>query len=237
MRTYRAFILLMLTVIFLIVFGNYLIHVNSEWYSGNQAVYNKNRGEKIILIEIDKKTLYLIDNNDINYLKKYSIATGKPSSPTPIGTYKITNKGKWGEGFGSRWIGLDIPWGNYGIHGTNKPGSIGFNVSAGCIRMRNSDIEEIYEEVNVGAKVVIINGHFGPFGYGFRNLRPGDRGADVLEVQKRLKIYGFYNGDLDGIYGEGMKHSLINYIKENGLELTDEINEEIYEKLGIILMD
>ena len=148
-RTYRALILLILTVIFIILFGNYIIRINSEWYMGNQSVYNKNREGKTILIEIDKKKLYLIDNNHMNNSKEYSIASGKPSSPTPIGTFKVTDMGKWGEGFGSRWIGLDIPWGNYGIHGTNKPGSIGFNVSAGCIRMRNSDIEEIYEEINL----------------------------------------------------------------------------------------
>ena len=54
--------------------------------------------------------------------------------------------------------------------------------------MRNSDVEDLYDKVNIGTKVIITNGPYGPFAYGYRDLRPGDRGADVLEVQKRLFI-------------------------------------------------
>jgi lipoprotein-anchoring transpeptidase ErfK/SrfK len=42
------------------------------------------------------------------------------------------------------------------IHGTNNPGSIGGFVSAGCIRMQNSDIMDLYRRVNVGTKVVFV---------------------------------------------------------------------------------
>ena len=42
------------------------------------------------------------------------------------------------------------------IHGTNNPGSIGGFVSWGCIRMRNSDIMDIYERVSVGTRVVVM---------------------------------------------------------------------------------
>jgi len=44
----------------------------------------------------------------------------------------------------------------YRIHGTNEPWTIGTNVSAGCIRMTNSDIIDLYERVPVGAKVVVL---------------------------------------------------------------------------------
>src|SRR5699024_7537121 len=83
--------------------------------------------EVAILIEINEKRLYLIKGQEI--LKTYTVATGKPGSPTPIGEWTIVQKGAWGGGFGARWMGLDVPWGKYGIHGTNKPGSIGSNAS------------------------------------------------------------------------------------------------------------
>ena len=46
----------------------------------------------------------------------------------------------WGGGFGTRWLGLNVPWGIYGIHGTNQPWSIGTQASAGCIRMFNRHV-------------------------------------------------------------------------------------------------
>jgi len=44
----------------------------------------------------------------------------------------------------------------YRIHGTNEPWSIGLNISSGCIRLRNEDIEDLYERVELGAKVIVI---------------------------------------------------------------------------------
>jgi len=44
----------------------------------------------------------------------------------------------------------------YRIHGTNQPWSIGLNLSSGCIRMLNSDVEFLYEKVKLGSKVVVI---------------------------------------------------------------------------------
>lgn len=87
---------------------------------------------------------------------KFKIAPGKNETPTPVGHFKVISKSKdWGTGFGTRWLGLDVPWGTYGIHGTNKPNLIGQNVSAGCVRMRNRDVEKLYELVPVGTPVHI----------------------------------------------------------------------------------
>lgn len=47
--------------------------------------------------------------------------------------------------------------GQYAIHGTNRPGSIGGFVSYGCIRMRNSDIKDLYSRVGVGTRVTVTN--------------------------------------------------------------------------------
>jgi lipoprotein-anchoring transpeptidase ErfK/SrfK len=57
---------------------------------------------------------------------------------------------------GTRWMGLGYK--GYGIHGTNHPESIGHAASHGCIRMRNHDVEELFELVRVGDEVELISG-------------------------------------------------------------------------------
>ena len=54
---------------------------------------------------------------------------------------------------GAAALGLDR--GNYAIHGTNDPSSIGGYVSHGCIRMHIPDVEELYDEVPLGTPVYI----------------------------------------------------------------------------------
>lgn len=232
----KHYFYLSLILVLSIIYIGYSSYINQTQLSH----FHKDNIKEIpntILIEVDKKTLSLIDGNSNNVISTYTVATGKDNSPTPLGSFNIIQKAAWGGGFGSRWIGLDVPWGKYGIHGTNKPGSIGGNVSAGCVRMKNSDIEELYSMINLKTKVLIINGIYGPFGSGFRTLKPGDRGSDVLEVQKRLNQKGFYLGEFDGIYGENMKKSLLDFLKDNNIPLTDKIDQNIYKELNIILMD
>ncbi len=236
-KLYMSILIMLLVAIFLIL-GNLIYKISMKHRINLEDVYLKNKaGNYTILVEVHKKQLKLIDRENESIVKTYPIATGKPSSPTPLGTFKIIEKAQWGEGFGTRWLGLNVPWGKYGIHGTNRPELIGGNLSAGCIRMRNRDVEELYSMVGHNTTVVIVNGLYGPFGQGFRVIKPGDRGSDVLEVQKRLKQKGYYEGSLDGIYGEGMKSALIKFIKDNNLPLTDKISGEIYSKLDIILME
>lgn len=91
-------------------------------------------------------------------IKAYPVGVGKPSTPTPAGHFaivkKIINPGSM---LGSRWMGLSIQGGNYGIHGTNNPSSIGGYVSNGCIRMYNHDVEEIFPQVQIGTPVNIFS--------------------------------------------------------------------------------
>lgn len=231
----------MILSIFIIMFfliANHIYHNIPEKVAIYSYKKNKTRESDLaIVIEVDRKELHLFNKKDSKIISSYPIASGKEDSPTPLGNFKIIYKDSWGEGFGSRWMGLNVPWGIYGIHGTNKPGSIGSNASAGCIRMLNTHIEELYEKVPVKTDVIIINGDYGPFGPGFRTLKPGDKGADVLEVQKRLKQRGFYSGEFDGIYGEGMKRALLDFLEKEEISLTDKIDEEIYKRLNIILID
>lgn len=237
---YKRYVMLLISglVVLISLSGYYIRNLDTMNFNNYRYIENnKEQNDYAVLIEVDLKKLSIIDRKDGSTLKSFPIATGKTNSPTPLGSFIITEKAHWGEGFGSRWMGLNVPWGTYGIHGTNKPGSIGSNLSAGCIRMRDSDVEEVYELVRESSAVVIINGMYGPFGNGFRTLRPGDRGADVLEVQKRLLKKGYYKESLDGIYGESMKKGLIEFLKDNNIELTDRINEKIYNFLDIYLMD
>lgn len=215
-------------IIFLFSAGGYTVKAAPKVDS------NKNLD---ILIDLGEERLYLIDVEENVILKKYSVASGKPNTPSPIGTWKVIDMSKWSGGFGTRWIGLNVPWGNFGIHGTNKPESIGCEASHGCIRMFNRDIEEFYDYVRNGMIVTIYAGTNGSFEKGLKTLKPGDRGSTVLEVQRRLKDRGYYLGDLDGIYGEGMKQYVIKFRKDNNLAISHDIDYEFYKKLGISLED
>lgn len=189
----------------------------------------------MILIEIEEKTLYLFDNKEI--VKKYPVASGKPGYPSPIGSWKVVNKGDWGEGFGGGWLGLNVPWGNYGIHGTTREGTIGRSASHGCIRMRKKHIKELYDIVPLGTPVIIKNGPFGPFGTGFRELTPGDRGSDVLAVQRRLKNLGYFSGDETGIYEDDLKKAIYKFQEDKGLTIKYTITDADYNAMGFKIFE
>lgn len=118
-------------------------------------------------IEIDKSenSLTLKARNEI--VKVYPVSTGKNNS-SPVGEFVIKDRFTDPVWFhkgdvvppddpknflGTRWLGFDLP--QYGIHGTIEPQNIGKQVSSGCIRMRNEDVQELYDLVPVGTKVTI----------------------------------------------------------------------------------
>jgi lipoprotein-anchoring transpeptidase ErfK/SrfK len=117
--------------------------------------YNKKDTAYSITIDTTNHTLTLFQGEDV--IKVYPVAVGKAATPTPKGAFKIINKAiNPGGPFGVRWLGLNAPNGDYGIHGTNNPSSIGKNVSNGCIRMYNNDVLELSKLVSVGTPVKII---------------------------------------------------------------------------------
>lgn len=106
-----------------------------------------------IVIDLSDRKLYLFDNGKT--VKTYPVGVGKMSTPSPAGNYYIANKRpNPGGPFGVMWLGLSLP--HHGIHGTNKPGSIGGYVSKGCIRMYNRDVLELSKMVSIGTLVKII---------------------------------------------------------------------------------
>lgn len=123
----------------------YYLYPYTEFY---RAIYR-------IVINTKAHTLTLFRDN--NVYKTYKVAVGKPSTPTPKGTFKIINRAvNPGGPFGARWLGLNIPYGDYGIHGTNNPSSIGKSVSNGCIRMFNNQVIELSNLVPIGTTVTIV---------------------------------------------------------------------------------
>lgn len=218
MRLYRHYSVALLLA-FILIFG----------YGAKAA---EMRHKYNILVDVSVFDLYLIDKDTNKIVKVYPIAGGKPSTPSPYGTWKIVSKAEnWGAGFGTRWMQLNVPWGVYGIHGTNKPLTINNPDSLGCIRMLNSDINELYKLVDCGTDVVVYGGPYGLNSNVFRTLEPGNKGADVLEVQRRLMDRGYYSGNLDGIYGESMKEAVIKFKKDNRLKFTHYLDKEFYNAL------
>jgi lipoprotein-anchoring transpeptidase ErfK/SrfK len=113
-----------------------------------------------IVVSIPDCKLALVENGRV--VKIYRVAVGAQVSPRPSGEFKITQRlveptyyapgvvippGK-DNPLGTRWLGLSRK--GFGIHGTNQPGSVGRRASHGCIRMRNRDMEELFELVRAG---------------------------------------------------------------------------------------
>jgi lipoprotein-anchoring transpeptidase ErfK/SrfK len=101
------------------------------------------------------------------YVRAFTIGIGKDGA-TPLGKFTVLNKvtnpqytdpeghvidgGDPNNPLGERWLDLGK---GYGIHGTIAPNSIGKAESRGCIRLRNEDVEEVYDMLAVGSEVTI----------------------------------------------------------------------------------
>lgn len=122
---------------------------------------------KRIVVSIPDRKLVLLEGERV--VKVFDVAVGKPATPSPEGDFTIENRltnPTWygpnkvvGPGktnpLGTRWMGLSAS--GYGIHGTNVPQSIGKAASHGCIRMRNADVEELFELIPAGATVQLLD--------------------------------------------------------------------------------
>lgn len=190
------------------------------------------QGEVKIIVDTFKLRLIVLDDNEP--FKVFPIAIGRSSTPTPVGNFKIVHKAvNWGTGFGTRWMGLNVPWGKYGIHGTNKPWSIGKMASHGCIRMYNRDVELLYSWVKINTEVIIVGNPFGRLSYNKRTLIRGSRGSDVVALQERLILLGFLEGKADGIFGYNTEKAVKDFQKANKLKVTGQVGWEEYQRLNL----
>jgi L,D-transpeptidase catalytic domain len=119
-----------------------------------------------IVVSIPDRKLALLENGQV--VKIYDVAVGAAVSPSPDGEYQIAQRLEnptyyhpgvvTGPGadnpLGPRWIGLNVK--GFGIHGTNRPESIGKSASHGCIRLRNRDIQDLFARVKVGDRISLI---------------------------------------------------------------------------------
>ena len=118
------------------------------------------------VVDLTTRTLQVLENDEVIF--ETAVGIGSPSSPTPVGTFfvtdavRITNPtGPWGPyAFGlsarsdtvTEFNGGD---GIIGIHGTNRPNSIGEAQSLGCVRLPNDVMLELSELLSVGSPVTI----------------------------------------------------------------------------------
>ncbi|HML47725.1 MAG TPA: L,D-transpeptidase family protein [Clostridia bacterium] len=213
-----------------------LIAVTQSFWS--PALREASSGKRQMLIIIDTRQMSLTLYENQKAVKRYPIAAGKGGTPTPLGVFQINRKFTTkSSGFGTRFMGLNVPWGNYGIHGTNAPGSIGNHASHGCIRMFTRDAEELYRLVTIGTYVIIEGGTYGELGDSLQTLHLEERGAHVRAVQRKLKALGYYTGNPDGVYGWGTYTALRDFKQDHGLPPTDVVDSQTYQALGLMLFE
>lgn len=165
--------------------GDSLIKIASKFntnYEFIMRINNKHRtsirvGERLKILKgnvtvlVDKSDYTLTLLLDGHFIKQYPVGTGK-ADKTPEGKFSIDNKlinpvwyspdgiyqfGDPENVLGTRWIGFEDKKGlyGYGIHGTTDPDSIGKEMSNGCIRLRNEDVEDLFDYVRSKMTVVI----------------------------------------------------------------------------------
>lgn len=128
----------------------------------------------IVVIRRASNKLYLY--NGQRFVRRFGVATGQASYPTPLGRFNIVVKQEnpwwyppqdsdWAKDqepvppgptnpLGTRWMGLSAPL--IGIHGTPNSYSIGYSASHGCVRMLVPEAEWLFSHVDIGTPVFIV---------------------------------------------------------------------------------
>lgn len=157
-----------------------------------------------IIVDTNNKYLYYIEGP--NRATRYGIGVGREGFGWS-GVVKVQRKAEWPGWTPPKEMiarerkkghilpayqegGIDNPLGaralylykggndsGFRIHGTNQPWTIGLNMSSGCIRMMNKDVEHLYSRASIGTKVIVI----GP-GNKQGNVSYNDRGVDILRT-------------------------------------------------------
>jgi lipoprotein-anchoring transpeptidase ErfK/SrfK len=143
------------------------VEVAESQQTAQPAVSNQPEATRdvVILVSIPDRKLAVIEDGKLTHT--FPVAVGKESSPSPSGDFTIVSRvvdptyyhpgvvipaGPQSP-LGTRWIGLSKK--GFGIHGTNEPRSIGKAASHGCIRMRRTDVEQLFTLVRGGDVVTI----------------------------------------------------------------------------------
>ena len=83
--------------------------------------------------------------------------------------------------------------------------------------LHNAEKQEVTTEYTVAAAV----------------LRQGSKGGEVKEVQRRLKLWGYYKGSVDGVFGAGTRSAVVAFQKKNGLKADGVVGKSTYKALGM----
>jgi lipoprotein-anchoring transpeptidase ErfK/SrfK len=163
--------------------GDSLAKIAKEFKTTPELIMKSNKisGDKIfpgkkikvwnaaLNLVIDKSQNMLMLKSDDEIIKTYVVSTGVDNS-TPAGAFKIINKiqnptwfkagtvvpaGSPDNILGTAWLGFNLP--GYGIHGTIDPQNLGRQVTQGCIRMANADVEELYIIVPIDTEVTVVD--------------------------------------------------------------------------------
>lgn len=146
---------------------------NANLYPGDKLKIPQ--GTFRIAVSKARRLLWLFYDDSV--ARQFEVAIGKEGHDTPVGDFVIAVKevhpnwtrtsedgrrevvpyGAPGHMLGSRWMGFAEPNRDIGIHGTPKEeeAKIGGAVSKGCVRMRNAEVEELFDYVPKGTKVTI----------------------------------------------------------------------------------
>lgn len=185
-----------------------------------------------IVINLPSRTLELYSNSSL--IKVYPIAVGKPSTPSPLGSFQIIDKevDPWwfpprtGQAIpsgpdnplGYRWMGFASL---YGIHGTNAPWAIGLAVSNGCIRMHEENVEELFEVVPYGTPVRIT----------YDRVKVRRTGSGEVSIGIYPDIYGWQELSLNEIRNELNLYGVGDFLSD--AELIEMMNEEADRQIVI----
>jgi L,D-transpeptidase ErfK/SrfK len=131
-----------------------------------RAIVSKNR----LVVDLGDRRVYFYDGKKLT--ASYPVSIGQAGWETPTGSFKITRMDEhpiWQQPItgaivppggqnplGDRWIGFWTDGSSYiGFHGTPNETQVGLAVSHGCLRMRNSDIRQLYDRVTIGMPVKV----------------------------------------------------------------------------------
>lgn len=143
-------------------------------YARTEVAYDGPEAPGTIVVDTPRKFLYFVHGR--GRATRYGIGVGRPGFEWS-GVKTVSRKSEWPDwtpppemlarrpdlprhmaggpanplGARALYLGSSL----YRIHGTNEPGTIGQNVSSGCIRMMNEDVVDLYDRVPVGTRVVV----------------------------------------------------------------------------------
>ena len=173
-----------------------------EKYKRRMVRFSTNEAPGTIIVDTNNKFLYYVEGR--NRATRYGIGVGREGFGWS-GVVKIGRKAEWPSWTPPAEMrrreaarghilpavqkgGPDNPLGAramylykggrdtiFRIHGTNQPWSIGLNLSSGCIRMMNKDVEHLYARAPVGSKVIVIG--------------PGNKHGDVAFQDRGIDIF------------------------------------------------